>query len=412
MLPHYTIEIEKQMQEMYSRLSEKDKRLYAGIEALKFSYGGISYIAQLFSCSRNTVQRGIKELGAKDAIPINRDRKAGGGRKQVIENNQDINDIFLSVLKEHTAGDPMDEKVKWTNLTKADIATELTKKGFKVSRNIVKKLLKEHGYVKRKPLKKLAAGGHADRNAQFERITELKTSYEAKGNPVISVDTKKKELIGNLSRNGKIYTTETIEVFDHDFPSLAEGVAIPHTVYDTALNKAYTTIGTSRDTSEFACDSIRHWWNNYGKSLYLYATSILMLMDGGGSNSSRHYIFKQDLQALSDELGIEIRVAHYPPYTSKWNPVEHKVFPHITRVLQGMVLTSHKITKELIERATTKTGLTVVACILNKVYETKRKVAAGFKESMRILLDDILGQWNYVTIPNNEHMKIIEITVM
>jgi len=139
---------------MYSRLSEKDKRLYAGIEALKFSYGGISYIAQLFSCSRNTVQRGIKELGAKDAIPINRDRKAGGGRKQVIENNQDINDIFLSVLKEHTAGDPMDEKVKWTNLTKADIATELTKKGFKVSRNIVKKLLKEHGYVKRKPLKK------------------------------------------------------------------------------------------------------------------------------------------------------------------------------------------------------------------------------------------------------------------
>jgi Rhodopirellula transposase DDE domain len=412
MQPSYSIEIEKQMQEMYNRLSEKDKRLYAGVEALKFSYGGISYIAQLFSCSRNTILRGIVELGRKETIPRTRDRKAGGGRKQVIEMQADINDVFLAVLKEHTAGDPMDEKVKWTNLTKADIAAELAKKGFKVSRNIVKKLLKKHDYVKRKPFKNLATGSHVNRNAQFERIAELRTSYEAAGNPVVSVDTKKKELIGNLSRDGKIYTTETIEVFDHDFPSLAEGVAIPHTVYDTVQNKAYVTIGTSRDTSEFACDSIRQWWNNHGKLLYPYAISILMLMDGGGSNSSRHYIFKQDLQALVDELGIDIRVAHYPPYTSKWNPIEHRVFPHITRTLQGMVLTSHQITKELIERATTKTGLTVVAYILNKVYETKRKVVAGFKESMRILFDDILGQWNYVATPKNEHLEVAEIIRM
>jgi hypothetical protein len=207
-------------------------------------------------------------------------------------------------------------------------------------------------------------------------------------------------LIGNLSRNGKIYTTETIEVFDHDFPSLAEGVAVPHSIYDLAQNKAYVTIGTSRDTSEFACDSIRLWWNNHGRLLYPDATSILMLMDGGGSNSSRHYIFKQDLQALVDELGIDIRVAHYPPYTSKWNPIEHRVFPHITRALAGAILTSHLLTKELIETTTTKKGLTVVAYILNKVYDTKRKVAAGFKETMRILFDDVLGRWNYV-VPKN-----------
>jgi hypothetical protein len=412
MLSTYSPEIEKQMQEMFSRLSEKDKRLYAGVEALKFSYGGISYIAQLFACSRNTILRGIIELGGKETIPRKRDRKSGGGRKQVMETQTDINDLFLSILKEHTAGDPMDEKVKWTNLTKADIAAELTKKGFKISRNIVKKLLKKHDYVKRKPFKNIAAGSHVNRNVQFERIAELRTSYEAAGNPVVSVDTKKKELIGNLSRDGKIYTTETIEVYDHDFPSLAEGVAIPHTIYDTVQNKAYVTIGTSRDTSEFACDSIRQWWNNHGRLLYPYAISILMLMDGGGSNSSRHYIFKQDLQALVNELGIDIRVAHYPPYTSKWNPIEHRVFPHMTRTLQGMVLTSHQITKELIERATTKTGLTVVACILNKVYETKRKVMAGFKESMRILFDDILGQWNYVATPKNEHLEIAEITGM
>lgn len=238
-----------------------------------------------------------------------------------------------------------------------------------------------------------------NRNAQFERIAELRTLYEAKGNPVVSVDTKKKELIGNLFREGKIYTTETVEVFDHDFPSLAEGVAIPHAIYDIAHNEGYVIIGTSRDTSEFACDSIRYWWDNFGKAHYPNADSILMLMDGGGSNSSRHYIFKQDLQALADEIGIEIRVAHYPPHTSKWNPIEHRLFPHITRSLQGMVLTTHQLAKELIEKTTTKSGLKVFSTIFNRVYETGRKVAEGFKESMRIIFDDNLAPWNYVAVP-------------
>lgn len=188
-------------------------------------------------------------------------------------------------------------------------------------------------------------------------------------------------------------------MFDHDFPSLAEGVAVPHAIYDMARNEAYVNIGTSRDTSEFACDSIKHWWLAHGKHHYPDADSILMLMDGGGSNSSRHYIFKQDLQALSDELGIEIRVAHFPPYTSKWNPIEHRVFPHITRALQGAILKTHQLTKELIEKTTTKTGLKVIAYIFNKVYETGRKVADDFKQSMRIVFDEHLSQWNYVAVP-------------
>ena len=238
-----------------------------------------------------------------------------------------------------------------------------------------------------------------NRNAQFERIAELRALYDAKGNPVVSVDTKKKELIGNLFREGKIYTTETVEVFDHDFPSLAEGVAIPHAIYDIAHNEGYVIIGTSRDTSEFACDSIRYWWDNFGKAHYPNADSILMLMDGGGSNSSRHYIFKQDLQALADEIGIEVRIAHYPPHTSKWNPIEHRLFPHITRSLQGMVLTTHQLAKELIEKTTTKSGLKVFSSIFNRVYETGRKVAEGFKESMRIIFDDNLAPWNYVAVP-------------
>ena len=224
---------------------------------------------------------------------------------------------------------------------------------------------------------------------------------------MVSVDTKKKELIGNLFREGKIYTTETVEVFDHDFPTLAEGVAIPHAVYDIARNEAYVTIGTSRDTSEFACDSIRHWWNTFGKLHYPEATSILMLMDGGGSNSSRHYLFKQDIQAVADEIGIEIRIAHFPPYTSKWNPIEHRVFPHITRSLQGVILKTHQLTKELIEKTTTKLGLKVFACIINQVYETGRKVAAEFKESMRIVFDEHLRRWNYVAVPDKAILQVV-----
>ena len=196
-----------------------------------------------------------------------------------------------------------------------------------------------------------------------------------------------------------------MEVFDHDFPTLAEGVGIPHTLYDIERNEAYVTIGTSRDTSEFACDSIRHWWYSYGIKYYADATSILMLMDGGGSNSSKHYIFKQDLQSLVDELGIEIRIAHYPPYTSKWNPIEHRVFPHITRSLQGIILTTHQLMKELIEKTTTKTGLKVIANIVNKVYQTGRKVAKGFKKSMLIIFDKKLRLWNYTAVPKKAELK-------
>jgi hypothetical protein len=176
-------------------------------------------------------------------------------------------------------------------------------------------------------------------------------------------------------------------------------VEVNHVIYDIDRNEAYASIGTSHDTSEFACDSYQNWWYNYGILYYPTASSILMLMDGGGSNSSRHYIFKEDLQAKTAEIGIEIRVAHYPPYTSKWNPIEHQVFPHITRALQGVILTSHQLVKELVEKTTTKTWLKVIASIFNTVYETGRTVAAGFKESMRIVFDDYLGQWNYTAVP-------------
>ena len=399
MLPGYSKELEKQMQELYRRLSEKNKRQYAAIEALKLSHGGISYIAKLFGCSRDTIRAGIKELGQEDELPGNRNRKAGGGRKSALASHEAIDELFLAILQDHTAGDPMNEQVKWTNLSVEAIKQMLKKAGITVSRNIVRKLLKKHDYVKRKALKKKAAGGHVNRNAQFERIKTLRKDYEVADNPIISVDTKKKELLGNLYREGRLYTRETLEVSDHDFPSLADGVVIPHGIYDVVRNEAMVNIGISRDTGEFACDSLGHWWITQGQFAYPNATSLLMLMDGGGSNSSRHYLFKQDLQALADKLGIPIRVAHYPPYTSKWNPIEHRLFFHVTRALQGVIFKSHELVKELIETTTTKNGLTVKATIFDKVYRVGRKVVDGFKKSMRILFDDHLGQWNYVAVP-------------
>ena len=204
-----------------------------------------------------------------------------------------------------------------------------------------------------------------------------------------------------MYRDGQIYTTKTIEVYDHDFPYLAQGVVIPHTIYDLEDNTAYVNIGTSKDTSEFACESIKLWWNKYGKIQYPNSTSILMLADSSGSNSCRHYIFKQDLQQLVDKIGIEIRIAHFPPYTSKWNPVEHRVFPHITRSLKGVILKSYEFVKELIENTTTKTGLKVRSHIIKKIFQTGRKYSDDFKQTMRILSDDFLGQWNYKAVPGS-----------
>jgi hypothetical protein len=206
--------------------------------------------------------------------------------------------------------------------------------------------------------------------------------------------------VGQLYREGQLYTQERgVEVVDHDWKSLVTGVVIPHGLYDLALNTGYVHIGTSHDTSEFACEAIRQWWKQHGCHHYQTATSILLLCDGGGSNSSRQYLFKQDLQALVNELGIEIRIAHYPPYTSKYNPIEHRLFPHLTRVCQGVIFESVEMVKDLMAKAKTKTGLKVFTSVLDHVYKTGRKVTHQFKQTMEIVFDDYLPRWNYTAMP-------------
>jgi hypothetical protein len=406
----YPSKIEKQMKKFFRTLSEKDRRLYAAIEALKLGHGGIEYISKLFSINPNTISRAIEELKnlSDNSDNDKRVRRPGGGRKQYDEVIPGIDENFLDVLVNNTAGDPMKDNVKWTNLSQQQIAHMLEEKyGIVVSRMVIRRLLKKHNYRRRKAQKRETMKNVENRNEQFENIAKLKSEYTKAGWPVISIDTKKKEYIGNFYREGHIYTQEVITTWDHDFNSFAEGIVIPHGVYDLIQNKCYISIGTSKDTGELACDSIRNWWYNDGRQHYSNAPSILIVCDSGGSNNCRHHLFKQDIQKLADELGIEIRIAHYPPYTSKYNPIEHRVFPHITRACQGVIFDSVKTVKNLIEKAKTKTGLKVIAQVVDKIYQTGRKTAENFKENMRIIFDDYLPQWNYRAVPIKPQNPIV-----
>jgi len=207
-------------------------------------------------------------------------------------------------------------------------------------------------------------------------------------------------MLGNFYRDGRAYCTHTVKAYDHDFKSFSDGVVNPYGIYDLKRNEGYITLGTSKDTSEFCCDCVKEWWENYGKIHYSEANSILALADCGGSNSCRHYIFKEDLQELVDEIGIEIRIAHYPPYTSKYNPIEHKLFCHITNACKGAVFSSIDVVKKLVDKTSTSKGLKVFSNIKDKVYAKARKVSENFKKNMPIVFDDYLGNWNYKIIPN------------
>ena len=243
-------------------------------------------------------------------------------------------------------------------------------------------------------------GQHADRNAQFENIAELKEQYLSAGHPVISIDTKKKEMLGNFHRDGVTDAVAPTIVNDHDFASASDGKVIPHGIYDVAKNEASVHLNGSCDTSELACDSIGLWFDEQGSTDYPDATELLVLCDGGGSNSSSHYIFKEDLQALSNRLGLKIRICHYPPYCSKYNPIEHRVFPHVTRACQGVPLETIETAKHYMEKTETTKGLKVVVRMLNKVYKTGRKYTKDFKQTMTIQFDQYLPKWNYTAIPD------------
>jgi len=306
---------------------------------------------------------------------------------------------LISFLEVRTAGDPDQPGFASTEFSPTQIAATVADQGTPVSPHVVRDWLTLVGLTLHKQAKVVAGGSTPDRDAQFQRIAELKREYLEAENPVFSIDTKAKERLGQLYRKGRVWTQQAFQVFDQDFPSWATGVVIPHGIYDLARNCGHLNLGLSHDTSEFACDSLRWYWNRIGQRCYPGATSMLLLCDCGGSNSANHHLFKQDLQALVNDLGLEIRVAHYPSYCSKYNPIERRFFPHVGRACQGMLFDTLDTVVRLMRRASTSTGLKTTVNVIRRTYELARKVATDFKTTMPILFDELLPNWNYRAIP-------------
>lgn len=311
--------------------------------------------------------------------------------------HEEVKPIFLEVVKDYTAGSPQEQEVKWTNLTPPEIRQKLLEKDCQVSCYDARQLLAHYKFRRRKLLKCETLQQTEGRNEQFEYIALLKDAFLSNGLPVFSLDTKKKELLGNFCRSGSCYAIEPRKVKDHDFPSFADGKVVPHGVYDIGQNKGYLTLGTSHDTSAFVCDNLEYFWVNEMQWVYPDAEWMLLLCDGGGSNNCRHHIVKQDLWNLAQRLQINIMMAHYPPYCSKWNPIEHSFFCHVHRAWSGTVFENIQIVKELALKTSTTTGLTIDVRINEKHYEIKRKVNEEFKDNLNqyILFSDTLPQWNY-----------------
>lgn len=289
--------------------------------------------------------------------------------------------------------------MKWTNLSRRQIARKLKELGTPANKDTVSRLLYDLGFRRRKSQKKRTMKQHADRNAQFENVERIKKEYLAAGKPVLSMDTKKKELLGNFYRDGVTDGVEPTIVNDHDFPSYGNGKLIPHGIYDVGKNKLSLHLNTSSDTSELACDSLELWWREQGKIDYQGQNEVLVLCDSGGSNDARSYLFKEDLQSLGNRTHLKWRIAHYPPGCSKYNPIEHRGFPHVTRACQGAVLETVESAKHYMEKAETTKGLSTTVRIMDKVYETGRKFAADFKKKMPVQFDKILPKWNYTIVP-------------
>jgi hypothetical protein len=391
---------ERRMRGFYESLSEKDRRRYAALEAEKLGRGGIKYVSSVVGCSRRTIERAKSELEQLPEDPAKgRIRREGAGRKKATESDPELQTNLFSILQRRTAGDPMRPDVLWTDLSLYQMSDALGQLGTPLSPPAIKQWL-ESQHIGQRKIAKVLPGGHSpDRNEQFEYIYALREEYEKAGNPWFSIDSKAKEHLGRLYRSGRVYTQVPFRAFDHDFPSWADGRIITHGIYDPLRNHGHLNLGLSCDTSEFACDSFRWFWRRIGRYHYPNATSILWLCDAGGSNSCRQYLFKGDLQRLADEISLEIRVAHYPTYCSKFNPIERRLFPHVTRACQGMLFDTLDTAVGLMRKTATSTGLTATVHVIKRLYEKGRKATDEIKKNLKIIFDACLPKWNYKAVP-------------
>lgn len=385
-------------------LNERDRRHFIATKAEQLKANGISYrkISKIMGISTHTIRKSIKELQSGPVLPSSRIRREGGGRKREVPQHPEWTKAVLEIIEPHTAGLPQNESVVWISLSIKQIIDELESRGHDISRYLVKQILgslqlRERSFYKELPMKEVK-----DRNEQFEQIASVRKAATDINLPIISVDTKKKEMTGNFKRPGKALSKDKLIAFDHDFSTFGNGQIVPHGIYDVTTNTGYMTIGTSHDTSKFVCENIERVWNGHLRERYPDAGTIVILCDGGGSNSSSHKIVKQDLMDLADRLGIRLLVIHYPPYCSKFNPIEHRLFSQITRSWQGAPLMSVEEAAERARRTKTKAGLKVYVHINTDVYETKRKVDGSYSERLKrqVVFAPKLGKWNYLIKPN------------
>jgi hypothetical protein len=310
-----------------------------------------------------------------------------------------------ALVQTRTAGDPDDEQIVFTDLTPTRLEAELKARNTPASDDLIRPWMEEQNLRLRKIRKTLPGGESPDRDAQFSHLARLIEEYEAAGNPYFSVDTKAKEFLGQLFRRGRVRCNRAFEAFDHDFPSWAEGVLIPHGIFDPLRNRGHINLGLSHDTTQFACDSLRWYWNRIGRLSYPHAKSMLLLVDCGGSNAASKYLFKQDLQAVANSLGMAIRVAHYPSYCSKYNPIERRFFPHVSRVCTGMLFDTLETVVGLMRKASTSTGLRTTVHVIRRSYETGRKITQAMKQHLKATIDfdAFLPKWNYTLTPQTGH---------
>jgi transposase len=382
-------------------LSELTRRRWAAVEAVSLGRGGITAVSAATGLAHSTIRRGIRELERALVLPGERQRRLGSGRKKIHVSNPAIQAALERLVEPETRGDPQ-SPLRWTCKSTRRLAEELTTQGHPVSPTTVRHLLRQAGYSLQANRKTREGASHPDRDAQFRYINRRVQAQQRQGQPAISVDTKKKETLGNLKNSGQEWRPQRKprEVNVHDFPDPRKGKAVPYGVYDLAHNEAWVSVGISSDTAEFAVETIRTWWKRLGRRRHPQACRLLITADSGGSNSSRNRLWKAELQGLSNETGLKIEVCHFPPGTSKWNKIEHRLFCHVTRNWRGRPLETYEIVVNLIGSTTTTSGLKVHAKLDASTYEKGQKVLDADFMAINLAPSRFHGDWNYIIRPN------------
>jgi transposase len=388
-------------------LDERTRRRWAAVEARAIGRGGITRVAEATGLSQTTIRAGFRELASQSTsdthnVTGERLRRPGGGRRALVAQDPGLLKALEALVDPVTRGDPM-SPLRWTCKSAARLATELQKQGYQVSERSINRLLHHLGYNLQSNRKTVEGKQHPDRDAQFQHINQRVQAFQRQRQPVVSVDTKKKELIGQFRNGGREWAPkgqpEPVEVYD--FPDKELGKVIPYGVYDMVTNTGWVSVGVDHDTAEFAVETIRRWWYHMGSSVYPRAQRLLITADGGGANGSRNRLWKVELQKLADDIRLRIAVCHFPPGTSKWNKIEHRMFCHITENWRGRPLVSREVVVNLIGHTTTRTGLEIHSELNEHSYPTGREVTDQQMESLLIKPDKFHGEWNYTLVPRS-----------